>query len=192
MYFSHSNPFTSCPFFSTMQSQQWRCIQLLYTFSDWFFSRSVASKVHFVGSMVVFRCSILRFHLLSLIASFVILFFCNLIQIRIYSATCFLFIFSDAMSSRLPYGVILDEDALSNNPPNKWKRVLLKISGEALAGDCTQNIDPKVRFIRFSYITLNWITIFSTAILLLNLSIVQVTMSIAREVASVIKLGIEV
>ncbi|KMZ73551.1 UMP kinase [Zostera marina] len=69
---------------------------------------------------------------------------------------------SDAMSSRLPYGVILDEDALSNNPPNKWKRVLLKISGEALAGDCTQNIDPKV------------------------------TMSIAREVASVIKLGIEI
>lgn len=27
----------------------------------------------------------------------------------------------------------------------KWQRVLLKVSGEALAGDQAQNIDPKVR-----------------------------------------------
>lgn len=27
----------------------------------------------------------------------------------------------------------------------KWQRVLLKVSGEALAGDHSQNIDPKVR-----------------------------------------------
>lgn len=26
----------------------------------------------------------------------------------------------------------------------KWQRVLLKVSGEALAGDHTENIDPKV------------------------------------------------
>ncbi|KAD4586349.1 hypothetical protein E3N88_23950 [Mikania micrantha] len=44
----------------------------------------------------------------------------------------------------------------------KWQRVLLKVSGEALAGDHEQNIDPKV------------------------------TMSIAREVADVTRLGIEV
>ncbi|KAA8531039.1 hypothetical protein F0562_005748 [Nyssa sinensis] len=44
----------------------------------------------------------------------------------------------------------------------KWHRVLLKVSGEALAGDQTQNIDPKV------------------------------TMAIAREVAFVTRLGIEV
>lgn len=44
----------------------------------------------------------------------------------------------------------------------KWRRVLLKVSGEALAGDQEQNIDPKV------------------------------TMAIAREVASVTRLGIEV
>ncbi|XAR73199.1 UMP kinase [Bertholletia excelsa] len=44
----------------------------------------------------------------------------------------------------------------------KWHRVLLKVSGEALAGDQTQNIDPKV------------------------------TMAIAREVAAVTRLGIEV
>ncbi|KAL9230308.1 hypothetical protein vseg_005678 [Gypsophila vaccaria] len=44
----------------------------------------------------------------------------------------------------------------------KWQRVLLKVSGEALAGDNMQNIDPKV------------------------------TMAIAREVASVARLGIEV
>ncbi|WCJ31597.1 Uridylate kinase [Euphorbia peplus] len=49
-----------------------------------------------------------------------------------------------------------------SRPPFKWQRVLLKVSGEALAGDHKQNIDPKV------------------------------TMSIAREVASVARLGIEV
>ncbi|CAH8385862.1 unnamed protein product [Eruca vesicaria subsp. sativa] len=50
----------------------------------------------------------------------------------------------------------------TSNPPVKWRRVLLKVSGEALAGDEKQNIDPKV------------------------------TMSIAREVAAVTRLGIEV
>ncbi|XP_024521272.1 uncharacterized protein LOC9644102 isoform X1 [Selaginella moellendorffii] len=44
----------------------------------------------------------------------------------------------------------------------RWQRVLLKVSGEALAGDGTQNIDPKL------------------------------TMSIAREIASMSRLGIEV
>ena len=36
----------------------------------------------------------------------------------------------------------------------KWRRVLLKVSGEALAGDQEQNIDPKVgieRAIRTHY-----------------------------------------
>ncbi|KAG2317634.1 hypothetical protein Bca52824_020756 [Brassica carinata] len=50
----------------------------------------------------------------------------------------------------------------ASEPPLKWRRVLLKVSGEALAGDHQQNIDPKV------------------------------TMSIAREVAAVTRLGIEV
>ncbi|KAL9267857.1 Uridylate kinase PUMPKIN, chloroplastic-like protein [Drosera capensis] len=50
----------------------------------------------------------------------------------------------------------------SPGPAYKWQRVLLKVSGEALAGDHTQNIDPKV------------------------------TMSIAREVAAVTRLGVEV
>lgn len=50
----------------------------------------------------------------------------------------------------------------SSRPSYKWQRVLLKVSGEALAGDQQQNIDPKV------------------------------TMAIAREVASVTRLGIEV
>lgn len=49
-----------------------------------------------------------------------------------------------------------------SKPSYKWRRVLLKVSGEALAGDNTQNIDPKV------------------------------TMEIAREVAAVTRLGIEV
>ncbi|GKC00730.1 aspartate/glutamate/uridylate kinase [Tanacetum coccineum] len=45
--------------------------------------------------------------------------------------------------------------------PVKWQRVLLKVSGEALAGDCEQNINPKV------------------------------TMAIAREVTDVTRLGVE-
>ena len=48
-------------------------------------------------------------------------------------------------SSRLPYGMILDENGSSRKASYKWQRVLLKVSGEALAGDHTQNIDPKVR-----------------------------------------------
>jgi len=32
----------------------------------------------------------------------------------------------------------------NNKPSYKWRRVLLKVSGEALAGDHSQNIDPKV------------------------------------------------
>ncbi|RZC11744.1 O-fucosyltransferase 34 [Glycine soja] len=49
----------------------------------------------------------------------------------------------------------------SSKPSFKWRRVLLKVSGEALAGDHSQNIDPKI------------------------------TMAIAREVAAVTRLGIE-
>lgn len=65
------------------------------------------------------------------------------------------------MSSMSPFGVTLNDNGMSK-PSYKWQRVLLKVSGEALAGDHTQNIDPKI------------------------------TMAIAREVASVTRLGIEV
>ncbi|KAK8631816.1 hypothetical protein V6N13_028594 [Hibiscus sabdariffa] len=60
------------------------------------------------------------------------------------------------MSSMAPFGM-----QMNDKPSYKWRRVLLKVSGEALAGDHTQNIDPKI------------------------------TMAIAREVASVTRLGIE-
>lgn len=65
------------------------------------------------------------------------------------------------LSSEVPFGATLNENGLST-PSFRWRRVLLKVSGEALAGDQKQNIDPKV------------------------------TMAIAREVASVTRLGIEV
>ncbi|XP_071722196.1 uridylate kinase PUMPKIN, chloroplastic [Rutidosis leptorrhynchoides] len=65
------------------------------------------------------------------------------------------------MSSMSPLGVTMNENGTSR-PSFRWRRVLLKVSGEALAGDQTQNIDPKI------------------------------TMSIAREVAAVTRLGIEV
>lgn len=42
-----------------------------------------------------------------------------------------------------PFGLINGEDS-RHKPSYKWRRVLLKVSGEALAGDNTQNIDPKV------------------------------------------------
>lgn len=60
-----------------------------------------------------------------------------------------------------PFGVALN-DYNTQKQSYRWRRVLLKVSGEALAGDHTQNIDPKI------------------------------TMAIAREVASVTRLGIEV
>ncbi|KAK6238178.1 hypothetical protein QUC31_003647 [Theobroma cacao] len=60
------------------------------------------------------------------------------------------------MSSMAPFGM-----QMNDKPSYKWQRVLLKVSGEALAGDHSQNIDPKI------------------------------TMAIAREVASVTRLGIE-
>lgn len=47
------------------------------------------------------------------------------------------------MSSMSPFGVTLNDNGMSK-PSYKWQRVLLKVSGEALAGDHTQNIDPKV------------------------------------------------
>ncbi|GFQ04860.1 uridylate kinase [Phtheirospermum japonicum] len=63
--------------------------------------------------------------------------------------------------SRPPFGVPMN-DISSQKPSFRWRRVLLKVSGEALAGDQAQNIDPKI------------------------------TMAIAREVAVVTRLGIEV
>ncbi|KAI6699800.1 hypothetical protein NL676_014124 [Syzygium grande] len=65
------------------------------------------------------------------------------------------------ISSLGPFGVSMRESSMAK-PSVRWRRVLLKVSGEALAGDQTQNIDPKI------------------------------TMSIAREVAAVTRLGIEV
>ncbi|KAK9272216.1 hypothetical protein L1049_002587 [Liquidambar formosana] len=65
------------------------------------------------------------------------------------------------LSSITPFGMTMNEAGMTK-PLYKWRRVLLKVSGEALAGDHTQNIDPKI------------------------------TMSIAREVASVTRLGVEV
>ncbi|KAL6543396.1 hypothetical protein OROHE_010018 [Orobanche hederae] len=60
-----------------------------------------------------------------------------------------------------PFGVTMS-DGGSHKASYIWRRVLLKVSGEALAGDQAQNIDPKI------------------------------TMAIAREVAAVTRLGIEV
>ncbi|KAL3646987.1 hypothetical protein CASFOL_009159 [Castilleja foliolosa] len=62
---------------------------------------------------------------------------------------------------RPPFGVPMN-DSSSQKPSFRWRRVLLKVSGEALAGDQAQNIDPKI------------------------------TMAIAQEVAAVTRLGIEV
>ena len=47
------------------------------------------------------------------------------------------------MSSMAPFGVTMNEGVMSKSS-YKWRRVLLKVSGEALAGDHLQNIDPKV------------------------------------------------
>ncbi|MQL75271.1 hypothetical protein Taro_007656 [Colocasia esculenta] len=39
------------------------------------------------------------------------------------------------------------EETSMSKPTYKWRRVLLKVSGEALAGDHTENIDPKVAIV---------------------------------------------
>lgn len=65
------------------------------------------------------------------------------------------------MPSMTPFGISMNEASMAK-PSYKWQRVLLKVSGEALAGDQSQSIDPKI------------------------------SMSIAREVASVTRLGVEV
>ncbi|KZV29153.1 hypothetical protein F511_40942 [Dorcoceras hygrometricum] len=65
-------------------------------------------------------------------------------------------------SMSVPSFDVTINDSSPSKPLYKWQRVLLKVSGEALAGDQTQTIDPKI------------------------------TMAIAKEVASVTRLGIEV
>ncbi|RLM56003.1 uridylate kinase-like [Panicum miliaceum] len=70
--------------------------------------------------------------------------------------------FGNQTSLMPPFSFTLDEGSSRSKKPYRWQRVLLKVSGEALAGDHTENIDPKI------------------------------TMAIAREVASVTKLGVEV
>ncbi|KAF7135729.1 hypothetical protein RHSIM_Rhsim08G0003300 [Rhododendron simsii] len=45
-----------------------------------------------------------------------------------------------------PFNARLDEVGMPK-PSFKWRRVLPKVSGEALAGDQTQNIDPKVAIV---------------------------------------------
>lgn len=44
------------------------------------------------------------------------------------------------------FGVTMTNNGTSK-PSYRWRRVLLKVSGEALAGDQAQNIDPKVRIV---------------------------------------------
>lgn len=44
---------------------------------------------------------------------------------------------------RPSFGVTMNDSSIQK-PSFRWRRVLLKVSGEALAGDQLQNIDPKV------------------------------------------------
>jgi uridylate kinase len=45
------------------------------------------------------------------------------------------------------FSFAFDEGSSSSKRLYRWKRVLLKVSGEALAGDHTENIDPKVNLL---------------------------------------------
>ncbi|KAG5029800.1 hypothetical protein JHK87_013314 [Glycine soja] len=79
----------------------------------------------------------------------------------------------------------------SSKPSFKWRRVLLKVSGEALAGDHSQNIDPKVTYPALLCYS---ISLFNSCLgKYPNSSLKEsITMAIAREVAAVTRLGIEV
>lgn len=51
--------------------------------------------------------------------------------------------FRNQTSLMPPFSFTLDEGSSRSKRPYRWQRVLLKVSGEALAGDHTENIDPK-------------------------------------------------
>ena len=53
------------------------------------------------------------------------------------------FIRKPQLPSLAPFNVTVNDVGMSKSS-YKWRRVLLKVSGEALAGDQAQNIDPKV------------------------------------------------
>jgi uridylate kinase len=55
--------------------------------------------------------------------------------------------FRNQTSLMLPFSFTFDEDSSSSRRLYRWKRVLLKVSGEALAGNHTENIDPKVNLL---------------------------------------------
>lgn len=52
----------------------------------------------------------------------------------------------------MPHFSVTLNDSSTHKPTIKWRRVLLKVSGEALAGDQTQNIDPKVGWIYITFL----------------------------------------
>lgn len=54
-----------------------------------------------------------------------------------------LFLLLAARNSEIPSMSPFTMSMAESNKP-RWRRVLLKVSGEALAGDQAQNIDPKV------------------------------------------------
>ena len=59
-----------------------------------------------------------------------------------------------------PFNVTMNEVGLSKQSYT-WRRVLLKVSGEALAGDQTQNIDPKVAYEQIcSYMLMHCLVLF--------------------------------
>lgn len=68
------------------------------------------------------------------------------------------------MSPIVPFRMPLNENGLAK-PSFKWRRVLLKVSGEALAGDQTQTIDPKVGKEKLP--NLEWIFVWSSSLYLL-------------------------
>ncbi|KAG2604167.1 hypothetical protein PVAP13_4NG049100 [Panicum virgatum] len=55
--------------------------------------------------------------------------------------------FGNQASLLPPFNFTLDEGSSRSKKPYRWQRVLLKVSGEALAGDHTENIDPKVAIV---------------------------------------------
>lgn len=78
-------------------------------------------------------------------SSFYFTFVCRCATFNNLAFACFSLCRKHQFSSMAPFGVRIDDDAMSK-PSFKWRRVLLKVSGEALAGDQAQNIDPKVRW----------------------------------------------
>jgi hypothetical protein len=76
----------------------------------------------------------------------------QLLGLFFHNASCLFTFFRNQTPLMAPFSSLMLDEGSRSKKPYKWQRVLLKVSGEALAGDHTENIDPKVRLLLLVYL----------------------------------------